>query len=171
MRFIFCVLVSFCNRAGERLHVRGLKKRNTSNKPTSNTKEFTQMTYDEFTELAQGFLKKDSEGQPLTHGEKLIVAQYTYEDYVPMDGILLTYYNFNAEMLDLLIEAYTKLDDKENLELIQSFAKWAEKINRDEDYSAVMAKLSDEDLEFLDNISDNYPLGEEESYSNILLEE
>ncbi|MBC1546675.1 hypothetical protein HCJ27_06105 [Listeria sp. FSL L7-1435] len=129
------------------------------------------MTYEEFTELAQSFLKKDEEGQPLTHGEKLIVAQYIYEDYVPMDGFLLTYFNVNAEMLDLLIEAYTKLCDKANLELVQAFATWAKKINRLDDYSTVISKLSDEDWEFLDNISDNYPLGEEASYSNILLEE
>ncbi|MBC1549998.1 hypothetical protein HCJ28_08560 [Listeria sp. FSL L7-1434] len=57
------------------------------------------MTYEEFTELAQSFLKKDEEAQPLTHGEKLIVAQYIYEDYVPMDGILLTYYNFNVDFV------------------------------------------------------------------------
>ncbi|EAC9069495.1 hypothetical protein KV64_06270 [Listeria monocytogenes] len=129
------------------------------------------MTYEEFTELAQSFLKKDEDGQLLTHGEKLIVAQYVYEDYVPMDGFLLTYFNVNAEMLELLIEAYTKLDDKANLELVQAFATWTKKINRLDDYSAVISKLSDEDWEFLDNISDNYPLGEEESYSNILLEE
>ncbi|MBC1542954.1 DMP19 family protein [Listeria cossartiae] len=129
------------------------------------------MTYEEFTELAQSFLKKDEEAQPLTHGEKLIVAQYIYEDYVPMDGFLLTYFNVNAEMLDLLIEAYTKLGDKANLELVQAFATWAKKINRLDDYSTVISKLSDEDWEFLDNISDKYPLGEEASYSNILLEE
>lgn len=31
------------------------------------------MAYEEFIELAQSFLKKDKEGKPLTHGEKLIV--------------------------------------------------------------------------------------------------
>lgn len=34
------------------------------------------MTYEEFAELARSSLKKDSEGKPLTHGEKLMVAQY-----------------------------------------------------------------------------------------------
>ncbi|MBC1318592.1 hypothetical protein HBP58_08200 [Listeria welshimeri] len=123
------------------------------------------MHYEEFEQLALQLTEKYDRDEPLTDNEKLIISQYIYEDYIPSDGFLLTYLNFNPELLDFLIRTYTVLEDQDNLDLVNSFVKISKKVNREEDYSTILANLSQEDEELLEELDQAFPMGEDIEYT------
>ncbi|MBC1360234.1 hypothetical protein HB795_03175 [Listeria welshimeri] len=123
------------------------------------------MHYEEFEQLALQLTEKYDRDEPLTDNEKLIISQYIYEDYVPSDVFLLTYLNFNPELLNFLIRTYTVLEDQDNLDLVNSFVKISKKVNREEDYSTILANLSQEDEELLEELDQVFPMGEDIEYT------
>lgn len=90
----------------------------------------------------------------------MFIAQYIYETAVAYDGFLLTYLN-NPELLNTLIKTYEKIGDNDNLAIVKNFVKCLQTIDLKLDYNEIIDALSEEVASQLDELDEEYPVGEE----------